>query len=370
MMQVARLKNPGLWLGALCAFVLLGHTTRAGEDRAAARYRDEIEPILADTCYGCHGDGMKKGGVAFDGFPSEDALVKDRELWWSVLKNVRAGVMPPAGKDRPSREQVRLLEDWIKRGAFGIDPQDPDPGRVTIRRLNRVEYRNTIRDLMGIDFRADEEFPPDDTGYGFDTIGDVLTVSPLLLEKYMQAAEVIVAEAVPSVSKVVPKETISAFGFRGPDAKGDKMSFYKAARVSHNYDAPHKGTYRLVVSLDVRGQFDFDPGRCKVVFTVDDGEKLREEFGWASGKTHRYEFKETWKPGKHALAFELEPLTPPEKKVNAARLAYRLGGRRGAAGARALGPVEELRPLLHPRRPRHHSGAPRVRSRDARPLRA
>ena len=96
--------------------------------------------------------------------------------------------MPPADKPQPSDEERRLLEDWIKYGAFGIDPKDPDPGRVTVRRLNRVEYRNTIRDLMGVDFDTDSEFPPDDTGHGFDNIGDVLTLSPLLLEKYIAAA--------------------------------------------------------------------------------------------------------------------------------------------------------------------------------------
>ena len=138
---------------------------------------------------------MKKGNVALDEFASGDALLGNPELWWSVLKNVRAGIMPPAGKPRPSDKEVGLLADWIKRDVFGVDPHNPDPGRVTIRRLNRVEYRNTIRDLTGFDFKAEEEFPPDDTGYGFDTIGDVLSVSPLLLEKYMQAAESIVAAA-------------------------------------------------------------------------------------------------------------------------------------------------------------------------------
>ena len=106
--------------------------------------------------------------------------------------------MPPAGKPRPSEAGgSQLLADWIKRDVFEIDPDDPDPGRGTIRRLNRAEYRNTIRDLMGYDFKAEEEFPPDDSGYGFDNIADVLSVSPLLLEKYIQAAESIVTAAVP-----------------------------------------------------------------------------------------------------------------------------------------------------------------------------
>jgi len=107
----------------------------------------------------------------------------------------------PQKKARPDDREKQRLFTWIKYGAFGIDPANPDPGRLSIRRLNRAEYRNTIRALTGIDFNTTEEFPPDDTGYGFDTIGDVLTVSPMLLEKYMQAADVILNSAVPTVPK-------------------------------------------------------------------------------------------------------------------------------------------------------------------------
>src|SRR5437879_7276817 len=123
--------------------------------------------------------------------------------------------MPAATRDRPADDETRLPERCIQYNAPGIDPEDPDPGRVTLRRLNRIEYRNTIRDLMGIDFKAAEEFPPDDTGYGFDNIGDVLTVSPILLEKYMQAAETIVAAAVPTAAMVVREGSIGGTEFQG-----------------------------------------------------------------------------------------------------------------------------------------------------------
>src|SRR5439155_11037532 len=184
----------------LCAFMDFCPRASGAEIKAAAYFRKDIQPILAEYCYDCHGDGMDKGNVAFDELKSDEELLGKRDLWWAVLKNLRAGLMPPAKKPRPPEKEKRRLEDWIKYEAFGIDPKNPDPGRVTLRRLNRVEYRNTIRDLMGIEFKAAEEFPPDDTGYGFDNIGDVLTVSPLLLEKYMQAAETIVAAAVPTVA--------------------------------------------------------------------------------------------------------------------------------------------------------------------------
>ena len=288
------------------------------EIKAAAHFRKDIQPILTEYCYDCHGDGMDKGNVAFDEFKSDEELLGKRDLWWAVLKNLRAGIMPPAKKPRPPETEKRRLEDWIKYEAFGIDPQDPDPGRVTIRRLNRVEYRNTIRDLMGIDFKAAEEFPPDDTGYGFDNIGDVLTVSPLLLEKYMQAAETIVAAAVPTVAMVVREGSIAGTEFQAPEGKGngDRLTFYQEAKVSHMHKVEQAGDYRLVVELDVAGQFDFDPGRCTVVFKVDDRELTKKEFGWQNNKRFRFEFDEKWQPGEHPLAFELRPLTPAEQKVN------------------------------------------------------
>ena len=106
----------------------------------------------------------------------------------SVLKNVAFEIMPPATrKDRPNEAERALIERWIETEVFRYDPERPDPGRVTIRRLNRQEYNNTVRDLMQVNFKPADDFPPDDTGYGFDNIGDVLSLSPLLLEKYLAA---------------------------------------------------------------------------------------------------------------------------------------------------------------------------------------
>ena len=97
-----------------------------------------------------------------------------------------------SGRTTTERKQ---LFDWIELDVFKTNPADPDPGRVTLRRLNRVEYRNTIRDLMGVDYDTSSEFPPDDSGYGFDNIGDAMSVSPLLMEKYLNAARAIVARS-------------------------------------------------------------------------------------------------------------------------------------------------------------------------------
>ena len=188
--------------------VSVGRPAAASDPHAVESYRKEIQPILAKYCFDCHADGAKKGNVSFDTFKSDDELVGKRELWHAVLKNTRANIMPPARKPQPTAEEQKVLDRWIKFAAFGLDPKDPDPGRVTLHRLNRIEYRNTIRDLLGVDYDTSKEFPPDDIGYGFDNIGDVLSFSPLLAEKYMAAAEKIVTAAVPTIAKKIAVKDI------------------------------------------------------------------------------------------------------------------------------------------------------------------
>jgi hypothetical protein len=283
---------------------------------AAALFHRNIEPLLVDYCYGCHGDGVSKGQVAFDGFETSEALIADTRLWMAVLKNVRSGVMPPADEGySPNAEQVKTLEDWIKYRAFGIDPAQPDPGRVTLRRLNRLEYRNTIRDLMGIDFNSEVEFPPDDTGHGFDNIADVLTLSPLMMEKYLQAAETIVDTAVPKVGLILPERIARGRDFQSEDGRhdGDNMNVRTPARVSTTFNVAHSDTYQLKLNLEIRGSFDFDPGRARVIFSVDGIERFREEVVWQERKRREYEFNEQWTAGDHVLTFEVEPLPPLER---------------------------------------------------------
>jgi Protein of unknown function (DUF1592)/Protein of unknown function (DUF1588)/Protein of unknown function (DUF1587)/Protein of unknown function (DUF1585)/Protein of unknown function (DUF1595)/Cytochrome C oxidase, cbb3-type, subunit III len=292
-------------------------------DLTGAEFRDKIQPILEDRCYSCHGNGNKKGGVDLDGTESNQARLHDRNLWLGVLKNVRAGIMPPAGKPQPSSEERRALEDWIKFGAFGIDPKDPDPGRVTVRRLNRVEYRNTIRDLIGVDYDTTGEFPPDDTGYGFDNIGDVLTLSPLLLEKYLAAASDIISRAVPTVPKVVARQVIPGQRFRRPGAAKDghgppSLSYYEPATLSASVPVEHDGRYKVVLEITASERFVDgvnDYNRCRFYFRVDGEEVARREFVRQDGKPFRFEADRDWKAGPHALTVEIEPLTPKEKQV-------------------------------------------------------
>lgn len=314
-------------LGALPALplALLGAalTLTASADTAPSPYPPKVQQILATYCYDCHGDGMEKGKVAFDQLATPADLLAHRDLFFTALKNVRAGIMPPEKKPRPDTEELQALAEWIKTEIFQIDLHNPDPGKVTIRRLNRIEYRNTIRDLTGVDFKVDDELPPDDTGYGFDTIGDVLTLSPLLLEKYMRAAETITREAIPRVTRVAPEQTIEGSDFHGNGVDATHLSFYQQAEASHACKVLYPGKYRLKLDVEVHGQFEFDPGQCCARLKADGREIWTNQFGWQNGKKFSFEVDQTWEAGDHTLSFELDPLTPAEKKQNSLELRLR-----------------------------------------------
>src|SRR5881296_3756093 len=158
-------------------------------------YEKQVRPLFEKYCYGCHGNGKRKGDLALDLYQSAADAVRDPKAWEKILQNVSGHVMPPEKKPQPSSAEAELISSWIQTHVFQCDCRHPDPGRVTLRRLNRVEYNNTIRDLLGVSFRPADDFPADDIGYGFDNIGDVLSLSPVLLEKYLAAAEKIIVGA-------------------------------------------------------------------------------------------------------------------------------------------------------------------------------
>jgi len=164
-----------------------------------ASFERDVQPILLDICAECHDaeHAAAAGGLDMAVYSDPASLVSKRDGWEKILARLRAGEMPPATVVQPSDQELNAFLKVVERELDRIDrTSKPDPGRVTAHRLNRAEYANTVRDLLGVDFRATDEFPPDDSGYGFDNIGDVLTVSPALMQKYLSAAERIAARAV------------------------------------------------------------------------------------------------------------------------------------------------------------------------------
>ncbi|HZF01760.1 MAG TPA: DUF1587 domain-containing protein, partial [Methylomirabilota bacterium] len=286
--------------------VLIATATRAQQVSVAADFRRDVQPLLETYCYDCHADGVDKGGVAFDKFNPDASPADSRDLWWKALKNLRSGMMPPAKrKERPTAEEQQLITKWIKADVFGIDPKNPDPGKVTVRRLNRVEYHNTIRDLIGVDYDTQVEFPPDDTGNGFDNNGDVLTLSPMLLEKYLNAAQEIISKTVPVRSKVLAEKIISGASFnedRGDARGGLSLSYYETSSVSNTFQIEHAGRYQLVLNMSANEKYVdkiFDYNKCRFIFTLDGQELIKRDFNREAGKQLHYEFDEQWLAGEH-----------------------------------------------------------------------
>lgn len=164
---------------------------------ANPKFHAEVRPLLRQYCWDCHGDGADKGGVNLDSFTNATQVFNQRALWERVMDNVKTGAMPPPKKKQPGMPQREQIVAWLDHVLYPVDPANPDPGRVTVRRLNRAEYDNTIRDLLGVEFKPADEFPQDDVGYGFDNIGDVLSLPPILFEKYLHAAQLVMDEALP-----------------------------------------------------------------------------------------------------------------------------------------------------------------------------
>ena len=162
-----------------------------------AGFQDTVRPLLQKNCSGCHNAKLSSGNMNIAGFLDPASLVSNREGWEQIVAKLRASEMPPKGIPRPPAEQLAALLNYVQSEFDRADrTAKPDPGRITARRLNRAEYANTIRDLLGVHFVAKEEFPADDSGYGFDNISDVLTVSPVLMQKYLFGAERIASRAV------------------------------------------------------------------------------------------------------------------------------------------------------------------------------
>ena len=226
--------------------LLLAAAVPRGE--AAADFAAEVKPVLETYCYKCHGNGKSKGKLSLDTFKTPEALLNDQKTWGMVLENLRTGDMPPDDEKQPALAEREKIMKWIDTAVFACDPDHPDPGRVTLHRLNRAEYNNTIRDLVGVAFQPADDFPADDSGYGFDNIGDVLTLPPVLFERYLSAAEKVMSLAILNDHKPRPdKIEVDLFKIEGGPKTGTTQVSRKIdeSQSSVKLDLPAPGEYTL-----------------------------------------------------------------------------------------------------------------------------
>lgn len=298
-------------------FLVFPTSFLSGDDRLS----ESILPILEDNCFDCHAGGGEEGGVTFDHLVDEEnPQPGDPELWNRVLKQVRMGLMPPSDSDPLDVEAVVELESWIISEAFHHDPKDPDPGRITVRRLNRTEYRNTIRDLLKVDFNTRVNFPPDDSGEGFDNLSDVLSISPMLMEKYMDAAQAIANQVVPLVGRQTPQRLIlgSEFDVSADCVRDDELSipFYESKTAKLKFAVEHSKEYALDFVLVLAEDYvenATDENRCNVKFFLDQEELLNNDYERDPWKKHPFSFTRNLSKGEHEIRIEIEPLTKEKR---------------------------------------------------------
>ena len=249
---------------------------------------EDVQGVLGRYCIDCHSGSDAESGIAIDSYTATNARSTDRANWRRILRQVQGRAMPPDDADQPSEEERKLVEQWILDDALKVDCVGPErPGRVTIRRLNRHEYDNTIRDLFGVDLELAQTFPSDDVGYGFDNIGDVLSVSPVLFERYVDAADEI-------VRTIIASTDVEA----APRRQFEGKRFPTRGQVTRDFTLEDAGKY----VLRVRAWGDQAGNQACFMLVGLDGKPLRKELV-RNDRNQPTDFEVTLdlKQGKHQL---------------------------------------------------------------------
>lgn len=303
--------------GLVASIIAISPPLLSGEDESSADlfYQSEIMPILEDSCYDCHDYESKKGGFSIDDYFTFDEVSQDKDRWFKVFKNVQAHVMPPPEKDPPSLANRAKILDWIKRDVFEIDPANPDPGQVAHRRLNRVEYENTLFELTGIEIDANDILPADDTGYGFDNIADALSLSPLHLEKYIKIANDVLEKAIPEEPYELPIRKIDGEDFRDSDNLpiAQALAFSESHSINASIAIDHQGTYRVRARIVTPKFFNFDYGQTKLALYLDGTLEASLDLKHSHKSETFIAFQVELDSGDHDVRIELAPDYDPSK---------------------------------------------------------
>ncbi len=269
--------------GFSIALFLTIATSAVALDREA--FEKIVIPFVDTHCLECHDSLESEGGIDLEPFLTADDVLADRHGWHKVLKQLQARAMPPDGEPRPGDTEQEEVIAWLTEALIYVDPSMPiDPGRVTARRLNKGEYNRTIRDLFGIMLTPADEFPDDNVGYGFDNIGDVLSISPLRMEQYLNAAETVTRNLFYRPDELPLDHTSTVAHYDKHDRKkirntSDRgLEMIPGGQVSLPFHFPIPGEYEVLVQawgvekpdnpeskgnnerwLDTDKTYDFDP---------------------------------------------------------------------------------------------------------------
>ena len=273
-----------------------------------------LDTTLDQYCTTCHNDRSLRAGLSLESVRGDDVAAHTTVLE-KVLRRLRTGEMPPPSRPRPSESTTAQLVTWLETSLDRVALDAPDPGAPAIHRLNRAEYRNAVRDLLGIDLDHARDLPADDSGYGFDNIGDVLTVSPLHIEKYVSAARRVSRLAVgTSTPRPIVVKYTPASGTRNEAIAGLPPNQRGGTLFRHFF--PFDADYTITVRI--RGGRVAHMPAPQLDVRVD-GERVRlfeadYETNEANQGTRNYEVSVTLPAGDHTIGagFLTEYATDPQ----------------------------------------------------------
>jgi len=218
---------------------------------AAAAPAVAMKPVLEKYCIGCHNERRKKqyANLALDSLDLGN-MSAHADVWEKVIGKLRAGTMPPGGAARPDKATYDALVASFETALDAAAAAKPDPGRPVVHRLNRLEYVNAVRDILALEIDGPSLLPADNSGFGFDNIGDVLSMSPALLDRYLSAARKIARLAVADkdirpASQVYKVPTL----LLQEDRRNDDLPFGTRGGLAIRHTFPLDGEYLIRVDL-------------------------------------------------------------------------------------------------------------------------
>ncbi|MCH2100504.1 MAG: DUF1592 domain-containing protein [Planctomycetes bacterium] len=266
-------------------------------------FEQDVVPYLKKHCLECHAGAEPEGDFDLSPYLEEKAARSAFDDWDYLRERVLDGDMPPRSRPHPGGAETEKFLAWIDAAHGPVDFRfrPLDPGRPILRRLNAHEYQNTVKKLCGVDFVAEEFFPADAVGFGFDHIGATLNLPDALFEKYLHAAEQIANQAIVCWNEENDSvRRINATDLEGGDDRnGSFRGLHTRSATSAELTLAHAGTY--TVTIEAWGQ-QFGPEVCKMTLSVDRRIVKRFDVAEERGSPGRFSATVQLEAGKHLFS--------------------------------------------------------------------
>jgi mono/diheme cytochrome c family protein len=225
----------------------------------AAELEAGTRAYFREHCFRCHGEKKQKGELRLDTLDTDLTSAATYDRWREILVRMKAGEMPPEEEPQPKPAELATVSKFLTGQLAAAADQHRTEGRVVLRRLNRVEYENTVHDLFGVQVAVKEMLPEDTVAQGFDNIGAALNISPVLMERYLDAAEAVLAAAVAPLPKPVESkkerynlyDSLPSWFLPGTYPQDEGVVLFRcegSASQLGKYRAPGPGQYRVRIA--------------------------------------------------------------------------------------------------------------------------